>query len=101
MSKDELRHFICENGLEHRIGQNAVDSGHGARPTGPQICLRCKVPLMELIDSYTKEAVRAARLDEAKLHQDWTLSPADHEFTHYKKLLYERVDELKQETGGE
>jgi len=46
-STDHL--FLCEDGNQHRIGQNAHDSGHGVRPVGPQICLRCRRTLSELI----------------------------------------------------
>lgn len=45
----------CEAG-RHRIGQRAFDSGHGARPSGPQMCLNCEQTLDELF--------AAARQDE-------------------------------------
>jgi hypothetical protein len=42
--------FICpETGSEHRFGYNAVDVGHGARPSGPQICLNCRETLQSLL----------------------------------------------------
>ena len=46
--------FLCTDGFEHRIGHNAVDSGNGARPQGPQICLNCRQPLGQLIKADRK-----------------------------------------------
>ena len=59
--------LLCTNGLEHRIGQQAVDSGHGARPTGPQICLVCKKNLRDIVDQYAQEREAAAlKLQKAR-----------------------------------
>lgn len=58
--------FLCDDGLEHRIGQNAHDSGHGARPVGPQICLKCKTSLSKLIDQYVQQKVVEAEMSGIK-----------------------------------
>lgn len=57
--------FLCpETKSEHRIGQDAVDAGHGARPTGPQICLNCRRTLSELVH---QEVLRK----EMELYEGW------------------------------
>lgn len=48
MNDEELR---CDDGSEHMIGRNAVDAGHGARPSGPQICLKCRKTLKVIVSS--------------------------------------------------
>lgn len=52
---DMKKHYaeMCAQG-NHRIGHNLVDSGHGARPSGPQVCLMCGRTLAELFAAERK-----------------------------------------------
>jgi len=62
----EENELNCDDGFEHTIGRNAVDSGHGARPSGPQICLKCKRTLREIVESRDQRVDLEARIEGAK-----------------------------------
>jgi hypothetical protein len=91
-STPDRERFICTDGLGHSIGQR-YDERRGVG-NGPQICLRCKRTLTELVQA--RET--AARIDEKK-HAQHLIHDLETDGMVVDELQDE-IDELSHKTNG-